>query len=152
MSISSEPSSPSEGDDVTLTCNVKCNISNVTFQWKENGDKIQKENNKTLLIENVLSPAGEYVCSVNSSCYCCDSKPYRPPVSSKSIHLYTSVICYDFRNVYNGMPSIALDTMCLHFLCICLCVSLSRQHCDHLGDLWCCSFGPGFDYGTDYEV
>ncbi|CAI5651973.1 unnamed protein product [Oreochromis niloticus] len=91
VSISSEPSSPIEGDDVTLTCNVKCNISNVTFQWKENGDKIQKENNKTLLIENVLSPVGEYVCSVNSSCYCCDSKPYRPPVSNNTVIIL--VIC-----------------------------------------------------------
>lgn len=122
MFISSEPSSPNEGDDVTLTCNEKCENSTVTFQWKKNTAVEPKENNKTFLIQSALSISDIYICSVNCFRYCCDSKPYTLSVKSKSIHLYTSVICYDFRNVYNGMLSTALDTMCLHFLCICLCV------------------------------
>ncbi|XP_039473437.1 ADP ribosylation factor like GTPase 3, like 1 isoform X2 [Oreochromis aureus] len=91
VSISSEPSSPSEGDDVTLTCNEKCENSTVTYQWKENGGKIEGENNKTLLIKIVHSPAGEYVCSVNCSCYCCDSKPYTLSVKENTVIIL--VIC-----------------------------------------------------------
>lgn len=121
MFISSNPSSPNEGDDVTLTCNEKCGNSTVTFQWTKNKVK-QEENNKTFLIQKALSTPDIYICLVNCSRYCCDSKSYTLSVKSKSIHLYASVICYDFRNVYNGMLSTALDTMCLHFLCICLCV------------------------------
>ncbi|XP_076733552.1 uncharacterized protein LOC143413950 [Maylandia zebra] len=89
--ISSEPSSPNEGDDVTLTCNEKCENSTVTFQWKKNKAVKEKENNKTFLIQSALSISDIYICSVKCSRYCCDSKPYTLSVKNNTVIIL--VVC-----------------------------------------------------------
>uniref|UniRef100_A0A3Q0SDD5 Ig-like domain-containing protein n=1 Tax=Amphilophus citrinellus TaxID=61819 RepID=A0A3Q0SDD5_AMPCI len=90
--------------------------SNVTFQWKKNGMVLIGKNTSVLVFSDAaVDNNGDYVCSVNSSCFCCESAPYKLTVNSKhpfsgpqnvisqNFKIEESVICYDFRHMYNNI-------------------------------------------------